>query len=173
MTNLIIHEMEEKTASSSKKSDSEVSPDKATNSGVESKRKRTPNSFIYGKDFDCSSESQPRGAGENLSQSRPLWRQQLRRVPLPPPIPQNPIQPKATNSATKPVVPKINRGTTGQTATKVASKTASKTASNAASKAASKAATKTTAAVLKVTTTATTKRKTRPAKGGGAFSNKF
>ena len=55
MNNLIIHEMEKKTASSSKNSDSEVSPDKATNSGVESKRKRKPNSFIYGNDFDCSS----------------------------------------------------------------------------------------------------------------------
>ena len=159
MNNLIIDEMEKKTASSSKESDSEVSPDKATNSGVESKRKRKPNSFIYGKDFDCSSESQPRGAAENLSQAKPLWRQQLRRVPLPPSIPQNPIQPKPTNSATKPVIPKINHGTTGQTATKVASKTASN--------AASKAATKTTAAVLKVTPTGTTtKRKNRPTKGG-------
>ena len=45
----------EKTASNSKKADSEVSPDKS-DSALESKRKRKPNIFIdiYGKDFDCS-----------------------------------------------------------------------------------------------------------------------
>ena len=72
--------MEKNSASNSKKTDSELSPDKA-NSGLalESKRKRKPNSFIYGKEYDCStSEIQPRGAVENLSQARPpnQWRQQ-------------------------------------------------------------------------------------------------
>ena len=37
----------------SKKADSEVSPDNS-GSALESKRKQKPNSFIYGKDFDCS-----------------------------------------------------------------------------------------------------------------------
>ena len=43
----------EKTASNSKKADSEVSPDNS-GSALELKRKQKPNSFLYGKDFDCS-----------------------------------------------------------------------------------------------------------------------
>ena len=60
--------MEEKTASNSKKTDSVVSLAKP----LESKRKRKLNSFIYGKEYDCStSEIQARGADETLSQVRP------------------------------------------------------------------------------------------------------
>ena len=116
--------MEENSASNSKKPVSEVSPDKA-NSGLtlETKRKRKPNSFIYGNDFDTSpSEIEPRGADKNLSQTRPQWRQQWRRAPPPSSVPQNPVlpttapmQPKATNSASK----------IAQTASKVTPKTAS------------------------------------------------
>ena len=118
--------MEEKSASNSKNTESEVSPDKANSGSVlESKRKRKPNSFIFGNDFDTSpSEVEPRGVANNLSQTRPQWRQQWRRAPppspIPPsPIPQNPVlpttAPKVTNSASK----------TAQTASKVAPKTAS------------------------------------------------
>ena len=102
--------MEENSASNSKKPESGVSPDKA-NSGLtlETKRKRKPNRFIYGNDFDTSpSEVEPRDVANNLSQTRPQWRQQWRRAPPPSPIPQNPVlpttapmQPRATNSATK------------------------------------------------------------------------
>ena len=113
--------MEEKSASNSKKTESEVSPSKA-NSGLtlESKRKRKPNSFIFGNDFDTSSsEVEPRDTDKNLSQTRPQWRQQWRRAPPPSPIPQNPVltttAPKVTDSASK----------TAQTASKVAPKTAS------------------------------------------------
>ena len=118
--------MEENSASNSKKPESEVSPDKA-NSGLtlDTKRKRKPNSFIYGNDFDTSpSEIEPRGADKNLSQTRPQWRQQWRRAPpsssIPPTsIPQNPVltttAPKVTDSASK----------TAQTASKVAPKKAS------------------------------------------------
>ena len=82
--------MEKKSASNSKKTESEVSPDKA-NSGLtlESKRKRKPNSFIYGNDFDTS-EVEPTGADKNLSQARPQWRQQWRRAPSSSSIPPNP-----------------------------------------------------------------------------------
>ena len=124
--------MEENSASNSKKTESEVSPDKA-NSGLtlESKRKRKPNSFIYGNDFDTSpSEAEPRGVANNLSQTRPQWRQQWRRAPPPSPIPQNPVlpttapmQPRATNSATKKAQ---------IVASNVAPKTASKTTADGA-----------------------------------------
>ena len=113
--------MEEKTASNSEKTNSEVSPDQA-NSGlpIESKRKRKPNSFIYGNDFDTShSEIEPRGADKNLGQTRPQWRQQWRRAPPSSSIPQNPVlpttAPKVTDSASK----------TTQMASKVVPKTAS------------------------------------------------
>ena len=111
--------MEEKSASNSKKPESEVSPGLT----LESKRKRKPNSFIFGNDFDTSSsEVEPRDVANNLSQTRPQWRQQWRRSPSSISIPQNPVlpttapmQPKATNSASK----------IAQTASKVAPKTAS------------------------------------------------
>ena len=93
-------------------------------------RIRKPNSRYLGGDFENDTETtspKHRCTAENLSQARPQWRKQWRRV-TPPTIPQNqgnntvspvlptmaPMQPNATVSAAKP-----------QTASKGTPKTAS------------------------------------------------